>query len=86
MLSKIRTNALSLATIAIMIAASVAYLFAGMAMTSGWDDRPSTVHAAGLATPTPAPTPCTPDDPSKPCPTPSPGGTPMPTPSPAMNR
>ena len=81
MLSKVKNNALSLVTIIVMVVASIVYLTAGVAVTSGssWNDR-----SAVAPTPTPAPTPCTPDDPQKPCPTPSPGGTPMPTPSPTM--
>ena len=81
MLSKIKTNALSLATIAVMVVASAVYLTAGVAVTSGssWNSP----NAA--ATPTPVPTPCTPDDPKKPCPTPTPSN-PVPSPSPTMEK
>ena len=85
MLSKIRSNALSLATIGLMVVASIMYLSAGIAVTlgSGWTGG-STVTRAAAPTPTPEPTPCTPDDPKKTCPTPTPVGTPTPTPSPTM--
>lgn len=83
MLSKVKNNALSLATIMMVFAAAVVYLSMGVAVTSGNGWGPSVTHAA-VPTPTVSPTPCTPDDPKKPCPTPSPGGTPMPTPSPTM--
>ncbi|MGD9564387.1 MAG: hypothetical protein AB7F88_19215 [Pyrinomonadaceae bacterium] len=87
MLSRIKNNALSLATVGIVAAAAVGYTTMGVAVTSGngWGGGPSVTHAA-VPTPTvtPSPTPCTTDDPTKPCPTPTPGGTPMPTPSPTM--
>ncbi|MCC6329350.1 MAG: hypothetical protein IT174_12590 [Acidobacteria bacterium] len=85
MLSKIKNNALSLATAGVVAIAAVAYLTMGVAVTSGngWSGGPSVTHAA-VPTPTVSPTPCTTDDPTKPCPTPSPSVTPMPTPSPTM--
>jgi len=82
MLSSIKENALSLATIGIMIVASVVYLSIGVSVIlgSGWDSGPRITHAA-VPTPTPSPTPCTPDDPRKPCPTPEPTVAPSPSPT-----
>lgn len=87
MLSTIKSNALSLATIALMVLASAVYLTAGFAVTSdgGFAAGPNVSHAAAPTPPpkpSPSPTPCTPDDPKKPCPTPTP--TESPTPSPTM--
>jgi hypothetical protein len=81
----IRNNALSLATIGIMVLASIIYLFIGVSVIngSGWDAGPR-VAAVPTATPTPspspdpAPTPCPgddPRDPKNPCPTPIPSPT-----------
>jgi hypothetical protein len=82
MLSSIKENALSLATIGIMVIASVVYLSIGVSVIlgSGWDSGPRIAYAAE-ATPTPSPTPCTPDDPRKPCPTPEPTVSPIPSPT-----
>ncbi len=85
MISKIKSNALSLTTIGVMVIASVAYLSIGLSMISG-SSRSGITRVADrpTATPTPEPTPCTgddPRDPKKPCPTPTPV---TPTPSPTM--
>ena len=88
MSSIVKTNILSLTTIGIMVIASVAYLFIGVSMISGSSRNGATrIADRPTATPTPEPTPCTPDDPQdpkKPCPTPT--VSPMPTPSPTMLR
>ena len=86
--SIVKTNILSLTTIGIMVIASVAYLFIGVSMILGSSRNGGTrVADRPVATPTPEPTPCTPDDPrdpKKPCPTPT--VSPMPTPSPTTTR
>lgn len=78
MLTKIKTNALTLGTIGLMVFAAAVYLTAGVASTSGIGG-PTIAQAAPTPTPEPSPTPCTTDDPKKPCPTPTPSPTPRPT-------
>ena len=80
MLSMIRSNALSLATIGVIVVASFVYLSIGVSVIlgSGWETQPRIESASAVTpTPTPAPpsTPCPgddPHDPKKPCPSPTP--------------
>ncbi|NOT47632.1 MAG: hypothetical protein HOP17_07765 [Acidobacteria bacterium] len=72
MLEKLRSNALTLGTFALMGMASIVYLSAGVAATSG----SSGPNFSTGQTPTPSPTPCTGDDPKKPCPSPTPSPSP----------
>ena len=81
MLSNIRKNATFFAAIVVVMVSSAVYVTAGFAEIS---DRRAGDPNAVFSTPKPEPTPCTPDDPKKPCPspTPTPLGTPVPEPNP----